>query len=250
MKYDSHLLAYFREFYIEVVRLKQMIRTGRGHDLEDEDPGQEENIHEELSGYIRSRLLTKMEESAFQISEAGGEFSGALRKDTQYAMTALADEIFLNEDWEEKEIWKLNLLEHKVFGTKIAGDEFFTKIDKLLEERDPAFAELALIYFLALANGFQGKYKNSGREIELGNYRARLYVFIYQRKPVLLSDEKRLFHEASDYTLSEGIGYSIPYLKKWIIIISGLSVSLIIASHFLWDALVDDLDGVIDKILN
>lgn len=249
MRYDSYLVTYFRDFHIELIHLKQLIQSGR-EKLIDSENTEEDKEPEEISGYVRSRLLTKMEELSANTGQSRGEFSIHVYRDTQYIMAALADEVFLNEDWEEKEVWKANLLEYKIFGSKIAGEEIFNRIDKLLEERDASSMELAFIYLLALFNGFQGKYRYTGREIEIRNYSTQLYIFIFQKKPGLLKNGKHIFPETHEYTLAEGIGYKIPYLKKWYIIIAALCGSLFIISHVLWRLVVSDLDAVVEKVLH
>ena len=46
-----------------------------------------------------------------------------------YIMVALADDIFLNSEWEGKQFWEDNILEQKFFNTQIAGDEIFNRIN-------------------------------------------------------------------------------------------------------------------------
>ncbi|HEY7116735.1 MAG TPA: DotU family type IV/VI secretion system protein, partial [Tepidisphaeraceae bacterium] len=48
------------------------------------------------------------------------------------ASGALADEIFLNTEWEGRSYWVSNLLETKIYQTHAAGELFFQKLERLL----------------------------------------------------------------------------------------------------------------------
>ncbi|MFC1890314.1 DotU family type IV/VI secretion system protein, partial [Thermodesulfobacteriota bacterium] len=59
---------------------------------------------------------------------------GALYETASYPLIAMVDEIVLNSNWEHTHEWLENLLEYRVFGTQIAGDEFFLRLDREAEK--------------------------------------------------------------------------------------------------------------------
>ncbi|MBW1765677.1 MAG: DotU family type IV/VI secretion system protein [Deltaproteobacteria bacterium] len=180
----------------------------------------------------------------------GGEYEASYFKDAQYIMAVLADETFLHMDWVGKDAWKSNLLELKLFGTNIAGDLFFKKIDKLLAGRDPAATEVSVLFLLALSFGFQGKFRGSDDRGQLDRYRRQLFTFIYQRNPDLLGESKLLFPEAYAYTLSMRVVKTLPYIRKWVWLLVAVIVTFLVLSFGLWTYLSSDLSRVIQEILS
>ena len=86
------------------------------------------------------------------------------------------DEIFLHiVEWDGVEIWHNNLLETRLFDSYIAGEQVFRHLDKLLQERNPVYADLARIYLIALSLGFQGKHRNTSDTQQLDKYRQQMF---------------------------------------------------------------------------
>ncbi len=110
------------------------------------------------------------------------EKSSAFHRDAKeiiYTMSSLADEIFLNMNWKGKSFWEANMLETQFFGSQIAGEEIYKKIDELLAERNPLSLTKAEIYLKVLALGFQGKFRKlPGEGKDVDAYRNRLFHFI------------------------------------------------------------------------
>lgn len=246
---NSYLLAQFHEFYSEVIRFKQAIRSATSI-FTTEEPSQEDLESRVTAQSINQRLLSILEQQAIEAGRRGGEYGATFYKEVQYVMAVLGDETFLNIDWEGKEGWKSNLLEYKLFGTHVAGELFFQKLSKFLAERDPAFIEIALMYLLALSLGFQGKFRDKDDRGQIDYYRRQLFTFIFHRNPDILSESKLLFPEAYAYTLDEATGRKLPHVRRWIWVVVLLIVVFLILSHGLWIHLIDDLDQIIQQILS
>lgn len=234
MNYNSFLPTLYRGFYSELAAVKGEITT----ETDDESPG----------AAVQARLLEALERQELLAGRRGGEPGARMYKEAQYIMAALADEILLNMEWAGRSEWKSHLLEQKIFGSHVAGEELFKRVDALLEERDPVLKELAFIYFMAISQGFRGKYRGRGKAESLDQYRTRLYAFIFSKKPIPLKNLDCLFPDSYAYTLSEGKGYSLPYFKYWIILIVVLIVGLSASSHFLWGQVTLDLEKVLQKL--
>jgi type VI secretion system protein ImpK len=100
-------------------------------------------------------------------------------RDTIYAMAAMADEIFLNMEWSGKSYWEKNILEFRFFGTQMAGETIFLKINELLTTNNPLSVEMAEIYLKMLALGFKGRYRDLEDEnVQINIYRNELFDFI------------------------------------------------------------------------
>src|SRR5947209_3942754 len=94
-----------------------------------------------VSTFVWQRLVSLFERQEAQAWRYGGTYGAEFYKEAQYVMVALADEIFLNTQWEGQRFWVSNLLESKIFRTHVAGELFFQRLDRLLVDRDPVFPE-------------------------------------------------------------------------------------------------------------
>ncbi|MDR2765909.1 MAG: DotU family type IV/VI secretion system protein [Holosporaceae bacterium] len=122
-------------------------------------------------------------------------------REVVYLMAALADEIFLNMEWSGKEYWEENMLEYRYFGSQMAGDEVFNKINELLVT-DGASTPKAEIYLKALALGFKGKYRDAeDEEAGIDAHRNHLFDFIQKNDKSLFIVGGRFFQKEYGYTI-------------------------------------------------
>ncbi len=248
---ESLLLAQFRQFYSEVIRLKRQVKHGvwTAAPTMPEEDGEEEAATSQSIHSVWKRLLNLLQKQEADASRLTKDYLYDVYKEAQFIMAALADDIFLNLDWTGKPVWEDNLLEGKLFNTHSAGDAFFTKLDRLLANRDAYYAELAKVYLLALALGFEGKYR--GKEgVELGTYRLQLFNFIKQREPNLESDQYRLFPQSYQHTLDQAKEERLPHPRGWIAAVFIMIVGLGLTSHGLWVHHTTDLKFILDQIFS
>ena len=236
---QSFLLSQFREFYAAVAQ-------ARREALEASAPREGVDPAAELGG----RLATLLETQGLDAKRKGGDYGATYYREAQYVMAALADDIFLNLDWAGREPWKSRLLEYRLFGSKVAGEQIYRKLDKLLAERDPANAELAALFLLALSLGFRGRFRGAEDAGVLDRYRRELFAFIYHRDPALEEHGKELFPEAYAAVLGESEPRRLPHLRKWLAILALVALVFLVISHGLWLDVSADLEGVLDKILH
>lgn len=245
---ESFLLTQFREFYSEVIRLKRAVESGAWvftvDSRSEEPPDYSKGVNA-----IWQRLQYLLEQQDMAAVRRGGEYWSAVYQEAQFVMAALADEVFLHLDWEGKEIWSSNLLESQFFSSHSAGEIFFEKLDALLENSGPDQTELAKVYLMALALGFQGKYRGSGDGRELHSYRRKLFSSISRRDPNILDEAKSLFPEAYVHTLDAGQGRRLPDVRRWVGALVLVVLVWIIVGHGLWIYLTADLDQTIQQIL-
>lgn len=81
----------------------------------------------------------------------------------KYALAAFLDETVLNSRWPYKDRWADNPLQLDYFGTYLAGEIFYDKVEEL-RARAESKADLLEVYYMCLLLGFRGKYGVSGQE--------------------------------------------------------------------------------------
>ncbi|MCA3364255.1 MAG: DotU family type IV/VI secretion system protein [Roseomonas sp.] len=131
-----------------------------------------------ISERLVATLAAQWDEARRRLSER----ELAAFRDVQYLMCALADDLFLHEvEWRGREAWGDQLLEQKVFGTRVAGEEIFEQISALLRRRDPSDADLAATYLAAIGLGFKGRFRVSEDVAPLESLSRRLFDFLAGR---------------------------------------------------------------------
>ena len=277
------LVSRFREFYRQVLRLREaveaarygssveetarelsgepttrpgeILRTTPGGDREDEigrEPG--EGSGEGSRGTavdvdsVRLELLSVLErQSRTSDGEEGGGPYRYVTDEARFAMAALADEVFLNADWEGRRPWKGQLLEAHLFESRRAGEAIFERIDELLAHPDPARNDLAYIYLMLLGLGFQGKYRDhpDGSSV-LAAYGRRLFVFLAHRRPELQETTHHLFPEAYERFPGGRTGPRLPHLRPWILAFVLLAVVWLAVGHGIWDGLSHEIHDLLE----
>jgi type VI secretion system protein ImpK len=113
---------------------------------------------------LHARLRGFVDELMHRAGAAG--FGREETNDLAYPAVALADEIVLGKGSEDlRGFWSAQPLQLHYFGENVAGEAFFTRLEAI--RRDPRRAEILRAYYLALAFGFQGRYRVRGGELEL-----------------------------------------------------------------------------------
>ncbi len=249
-KGDSFLAEQFQDFDGEVIRLKKRVQRGEWV-FDVEEPSSSEEAGDTAPTAVWQNLLTLLERQSLSARRSGGDFASKVYEQAQYIMAALADEIFLNLDWGGGDSWKANLLEARLFQTHRAGEEIFRRLDILLQQRDPVYLDLARIYLMMLALGFQGKFRDQpDGEADLATYRRRLFNFLTNRDPDFEDGLTHLFPEAYASTLDQGELTRVPYLRRWLIGIAVVLAAWVLISIPIWQDLVQELRPAIQDILD
>lgn len=194
---------------------------------------------------IHGRLLTHLETPPPGVS-------GPQVNEVRYAMAALADEVFIHLGWSGASSWRHHLLESALFDTHRAGEEIFRRIDHLIQhgDRSHRYAEVALVYLLMLALGFQGKHRGNPRVQQIvEDTRRNLYRFLSGRTPED-GETPRVSPAAYAGTLApSGPRPKMPYLRRWIVILGGVVLLWLLIGHALWLHLTDQLRPMLEGIL-
>lgn len=242
---ESFLLAQFREFYNEILRLKSQVQTSVPVEAVEAYPTG--HSHQDLTAEVVHRaLLSALEKQALEAERSGGAFAYEVYREAQYVFAALADEVFLNLDWAGSKEWPL--LESKLFQSHVAGELFFEKLDRLLQLRDPAYQDLAAVFFMALALGFKGKYRGNEKNGHLDRYRHELFLMIFHRPPRGLGEDGELFPETTLHTLREGGKKKLPDPRNWLFLIPVVILIWLLLSTVLWQGLAHRIDSTLCRV--
>lgn len=172
-------------------------------------------------------------------------------KDAQYAMTSIADEIFLNTEWSGKKCWEFNLLEEKIFKSHVSGVEIFTKIKKIIDSINPS-KEIASIYLSLLGLGFKGKFRSDNKieesknEEEIGIFKKKLFEIIYQGQTI--NNNNKIFPKAYHYTIVSSENDIIRKSKFSYIILSVFCI-FITVGYFVWKIKTHDINKNVNRMI-
>ena len=81
----------------------------------------------------------------------------------KYALAAFVDETVLSAEWPGRDQWGEDPMQLHFFGTYLAGEGFFEKLEVLRAQEKLRRGSLE-VYYLCLAHGFKGKYGIVGTE--------------------------------------------------------------------------------------
>jgi type VI secretion system protein ImpK len=82
----------------------------------------------------------------------------------KYALAAFIDETIINSESNCREMWIEEPLQTAFFNDNLAGENFFKRLESLLPDLKRNL-EVIEVFYLAMALGFQGRYRLSGPEV-------------------------------------------------------------------------------------
>ncbi|MGH2520504.1 MAG: DotU family type IV/VI secretion system protein [Chloroflexota bacterium] len=238
---DSLLIRHFRQFYAEAARRRAMVTHAPPAAALGASVGGGGSTSDPVL-HTWQALLGLLQAQADEAVQQRGVLGARLYQELQYVEAALADEMFLQGEWEGRARWPL--LEASLFHTQSAGETIFERIEVLLQRADQAYADLATVYFWALALGFEGKYRG-GDTSALQQYRQRLFRLLYRDRSRLFDRERALFPQAYLHNLEEGSGRRLPNPRVWIGVIVLVLVVWWGVAQLGWQHLTTPLDQAI-----
>jgi type IV/VI secretion system ImpK/VasF family protein len=246
------IIVKFRTFYSEVIRAKQT-KTDviSGFATAIVDASADDLADPEFAAQLLSKRLHEMLNlQAAESSWTGGD-AAKYYPDAQYAMAALADEIFSTIDWTGRSAWSRYSLESRLYGSRGADVEFFRRVDRLLRDPLPprGARDLARVYLLVIASGFRGKFRVPNLKRPLAEYRRRLYEFSHRADPLeLYARDRRVFPRASSEVLAGRAVGRFTGAQKWVTALVILLIVYATISHVAWRHLSTDLKDVMSRI--
>ena len=235
------LESQFRDFYEQVVLLKA--RAGNSPPQSADSDAMETDRDAELAPkVVQERLVSLLTEQSRDAARTPGIRTEDL-DEAQYVAAATADEAFVNLDWPGREYWTHNLIESRLFGSHVAGERLFRRLDKLLHDRNRAQQDLATVYLLVLGVGFRGKYRGEDDGGQISRCQRELLWFVRQDEPRRPSQsEGLLFPQVQDHVYLEGTGRRLRGLRYWKIAALAAPVLWLGVSYVLWGRLADPIE--------
>ncbi len=224
------LLSMFQEFHAELSGIRNALSLGdrmaeQGQPLP--DPAQ-------VAVRINRRLHRLLDTQAATAMRQGGRFGVELYREAQYVMAALADEVLLHGDaWTGREHWLDNLLELSLFGTRVAGERIFQRLDVLLSGRQQQDPDLLSVYLAALSLGFRGRYHRPQDEPIRRRYRQGLADLLAQAAGQT-GPAAALCPAAYASTVTEGREVRLPHLRPWLYGLLILLALHTLVAHGVW----------------
>lgn len=229
---DPFLLTYFENFYCVLVDCKSKHATHAPGAPVSEQPGE---IHEQLR-----KTLVEQEEEVF---ESGTLLGVEMYRQAQRVMACLADEIFSAAPWSGKDSWQsleVELFESdRQYGLAIDGP-CMKKLDPLLQQDDPAYRELAAVYFYALALA-------DGKEDASERYRQPLLQMIGSQNGKA-TDHGRVFEQSYAHTLTENKVAALPSAQRWWLGLALIILAWFSLSWLVWHDLSSPIENELQQI--
>ncbi|MEO0318821.1 MAG: hypothetical protein RL404_2498 [Pseudomonadota bacterium] len=202
---DTLLLRQFRLFVAEVMRVLGSFEQERftGEDRPE--------AARQAAADASDTLAREIDAQTMEISRIGSPADRAAVDELRYLKAAIADELLLSHDWPGRSRHTECLVETRLFGSSVAGDEVFDRIDALLADAAGQPSQMAPLYLFAISVGFEGRHRGAQAEAELQPLRDALFRKIYRREPALTPGlanqpqqaERVLSEQAYRYRLSD-----------------------------------------------
>jgi len=144
--------------------------------------------------------------------------------DAKFALVALVDETVFNSDWPGKSSWRTLSLQQELYKMNVAGEEFFTRMDKLRGNMKENHRVLE-VYFDCLALGFEGRYKLFGRE-KLDALIAEFTKELAQGREWSMKKLSPHWERPDDF--AEAVGEGIPMWLTALFFIPGAAVLVLV----------------------
>lgn len=254
---NSYLLGQMLDFHAALVRIKHSIAPPDGipvlsaPDSDDSPPATAQLAH---------ALRNVLDLQASQALDYNGRQGHEQAEAARYLKVALADETLIAlADWPQRQEWIACPLEQRLYGSRSAGERIFDRIDALLHSPSGTQRELAQLYLMALAMGFQGRYrKQEGAQSDLLLWRRKLYRHAYGRWPDSVLGERagdaradlagRRLPQAYQYTRAGMLPRLLPNPRRWAGYFVLLVLSLLLLSQLVWRADTQVLRAELQKV--
>ena len=230
------LLKQLRDFIAEVL---QVIGTLSPPTTADDEPA--EHVHQ-LAQEASERIARIVGAKTLDLSQNESTAARAATDELRYLMAAMADELLLSRDWPGRARFTETLIETRLFGSSVAGDQIFQRIDTLLAGASDIAPPMAALYLFAISTGFEGRHRGLHADEALQPLRDSLFRLIYRREaqlgPILAGQpdlsERVLSPQAYRYPLSNIVPVRFFRLNLGTLTFIGTMLLLLALSQVAW----------------
>jgi type VI secretion system protein ImpK len=196
---------------------------------------------------IANHMRQIMQRQAAEAARIGGQPGARLYEETQYVLAAIADEIFLGFEWDGHPSWQNDLMETQLFGTHVAGERVFERVEQLLRSADEEDRILAWVYHLALSLGFQGRYRGAADLRPLRDLQDRLLGHVLGQKLELRAG-RRLAPVAYAHTVEGETSVRLPPVRFWATVLVLSVLAYVLLSVVVWSDVSGPLREIADRL--
>ncbi len=241
----SFLYQQFLHFYRELAALVGKIERQN-------DPVQRQNMasseYESLNHKtVSDKLMLVLDRQAALVAGNRDAVEPRLFEEARYVMVAVADEMFLDLNWPDREAWGDHLLEEQLVGSQAAGDLLFVRLEQLLALNGPVYEDLAKVYLTALALGFRGRYRAGDPHGELEIFRRRLYAYIFKREPD--PGSRTLFPQNHEVVYREEKPRHLPTVQRLLKLSVAMMAAWVIGTSAVWWLFLEPVRHLVAQIV-
>jgi type VI secretion system protein ImpK len=235
-RHSSVLLKQLRDFVAEVVQVIDTLSVPTNAD--DEAAAYSRQLAQEASERIARIISAK----TLALSQIESTTARAASDELRYLMAAMADELLLSRDWPGRARFTETLIETRLFGSSVAGDQIFQRIDTLLAGAGDTAPPMAALYLFAISTGFEGRHRGVRADDALQPLRDALFRLIYRRDPRLGptlagqpdASDRVLSPQAYRYPLSNIVPVRFFRFSRGVLAFIGTMLLLIALSQVAW----------------
>lgn len=149
-----------------------------------------------------------------------------------YLLAAWVDETLIRTFRERLPRRYSGAVEHLLFGTMDAGEQIFTRIERMVARRSHSDASLAAAYLLILSLGFRGQYPERGETEALARYHRELSQIALDYSSQTIRAERTMDVDTSAYHQSRMLPRRQTVLLwaltaiLWIIVMVGMDITI------------------------
>jgi type VI secretion system protein ImpK len=202
--------------------------------------------HQPPFDQIQSDILRLLSESQTLMNQ--GNFTQEDYDLARFAVIAWVDETIMNSGWNQREQWKMELLQRRYYQMYDAGEVFFERLNQL----GPHQRDVRETYYLCLAMGFKGQYCHDGEEFLLEQLKSsNLKLLTGSSLGVPNLDKGDLFPEAYSTEAEETSGTKRRRRFSLITLLGlGLPVALFLGLFLIYSFILNNLvDNLLSKVL-
>lgn len=155
---------------------------------------------------LRSRCDQLLGDFAARAQRSG--YASELVDQARFALVALIDERIMTSDLSLRASWMGSPLQVRHYESFAAGEEFYTRLDKLRHPGERAKADVLEVFHLCLALGFKGRLAD-----DKGGERRRLLM--EQIAGEILASRSSVSGELSPHGSPRGAAEERPSLDRW-----------------------------------
>lgn len=171
-------------------------------------------------------------------------------RSVQYLMCALADDLFLHDvKWHGRAFWAADVLEERVFGTRVAGERVFESIRGLVDRRDPADAALASVTLAAIGLGLRGRLRGPAHAAELATQSRALFELVVGRAADPTLGQRPIAPLAIANVVRGQRGLRRPIFTLGTFVLLAILGWFMVISTFLWFDMTSDIAAAADAVL-